>query len=518
MTFAPTPEQAAIISAARDRTENLMIFALAGTGKTSTLKMAIPELPTKSILALAFNKKNALDLEAALPPYVVCRTFNSLGHRAFASATGRRLIIDDNKVSKLTTAYTKKSGGVSDSEWADLRNLVRKAKSLGLVPSRYPQSRKALLVDDSWGWTSVGDALGIDLTEQLMVGAREILSQAIDLALAGTLDYDDQIFMSVLFSGLYQKFHTVVCDESQDISHLNRLQLLKSCGSRLLVAGDQKQGIYAFRGADGESMKRIKELRPDWIDLPLTITWRCPKAIVARQLGHAPSYTAAPEAPDGELIDLREKVWAIGTPEESMPRRATPTSPPEPTISVLPNAILCRNNAPLISLAFSLIRKRIGIKILGRDFGKSLTGLVKKIAGQRITGVADFTTAFREHHDKECRLARAQDKEDKIDRLTDRYESIMAVIEDATDIKSVDDIIFHLTNLFEKADGQITLSSGHKAKGLEWHTVLHLDPWRIPSKWAATNPIAMEQELNLAYVIETRAKHTLILANLEQFV
>src|SRR6187551_1433494 len=110
MTFAPTAEQAAIITAARDRPENLMVFALAGTGKTSTLKMAVPELPTKSILALAFNKKNALDLEAELPPYVVCRTFNSLGHRAFASATGRRVTIDDNKVSKLTTTYTKKSG------------------------------------------------------------------------------------------------------------------------------------------------------------------------------------------------------------------------------------------------------------------------------------------------------------------------------------------------------------------------------------------------------------------------
>ena len=191
---------------------------------------------------------------------------------------------------------------------------------------------------------------------------------------------------------------------------------------------------------------------------------------------------------------------------------------------MLPNAILCRNNAPLISLAFSLIRKRIGIKVLGRDFGKSLTMMVKKVAGDKILGVEEFVVAFREWYDKQCRLALAADKEEKIDRLRDQYESILAVVESGgKDITTVRHIITALELLFEQAAGQITLSTGHKAKGLEWHCVLHLDPWRIPSKWARlaaddNNSVPLEQEYNLQYVIETRAKNTLILANLEQFV
>ena len=169
-----------------------------------------------------------------------------------------------------------------------------------------------------------------------------------------------------------RSFNTVICDEGQDISHLNRLQLLKSCGSRLIVAGDQKQGIYAFRGADGASLRKIKEeVKGDWIDLPLTVTWRCPKVVVARQLDHAPTYTAAPEAPDGELINLTEaKNWTIVQNRQEITE----------VQCVMPNAILCRNNAPIISLAFALLRKRIGIKVLGREFGKSLTSLVKKIS------------------------------------------------------------------------------------------------------------------------------------------
>ena len=217
-TFPPTPEQQAIISAARDSSNNLMVFAFAGTGKTTAIEFMVPHLPTKSVLLLAFNKKNCLDLEKVfieprgekkeippLAPWVTVRSFNALGHRAYASAIGRRLTLDDKKVAKLTTAYTKKLGGVSDDEWGNLSNLVKRARMLGLVPARYPQSRKSLLSDDSWGWESAAESINLELSEALMVGARQILCSSIDLAQQGTIDFDDQIYMSCLFAGLYEK-------------------------------------------------------------------------------------------------------------------------------------------------------------------------------------------------------------------------------------------------------------------------------------------------------------------------
>ena len=62
--------------------------------------------------------------------------------------------------------------------------------------------------------------------------------------------------------------------------------------------------------------------------------------------------------------------------------------------------------------------------------------------------------------------------------------------------------------------------TGHKSKGGEWDVVYHLDPFRIPSKWARTaadlgDDSQLEQERNLRYVIETRAKQELYLVNLE---
>ena len=47
--------------------------------------------------------------------------------------------------------------------------------------------------------------------------------------------------------------------------------------------------------------------------------------------------------------------------------------------------------------------------------------------------------------------------------------------------------------------GPIKLMTGHKAKGLEFDTVYHLDPWIIKDERG-------DQEKNLRYVIQTRAK------------
>jgi superfamily I DNA/RNA helicase len=75
--------------------------------------------------------------------------------------------------------------------------------------------------------------------------------------------------------------------------------------------------------------------------------------------------------------------------------------------------------------------------------------------------------------------------------------------------------IAYADDLF-KRQGPIQLLSGHKAKGLEWGTVYHLDPWRIPSTYAESAE-EVEQELNVRYVIETRAKERLYLVDRKGF-
>jgi superfamily I DNA/RNA helicase len=79
--------------------------------------------------------------------------------------------------------------------------------------------------------------------------------------------------------------------------------------------------------------------------------------------------------------------------------------------------------------------------------------------------------------------------------------------------KDLSQAINYAKDLFAQK-GKIQLLSGHKSKGLEWDTVYHLDPWRVPSKFAKSEE-ELDQEYNLDYVITTRSKDRLYLINLE---
>ena len=64
---------------------------------------------------------------------------------------------------------------------------------------------------------------------------------------------------------------------------------------------------------------------------------------------------------------------------------------------------------------------------------------------------------------------------------------------------SLGSAIRYAEHLFAQT-GTVHFSTGHKAKGLEWDHVYHLDAWRIGDD---------EQEQNLSYVINTRSKDRL---------
>ena len=69
----PTPEQQAIIDAACGTSDNILVNALAGAAKTTTLEMICKALPVQPILSLAFNKRIAQEMEKRLPGHEIGR-------------------------------------------------------------------------------------------------------------------------------------------------------------------------------------------------------------------------------------------------------------------------------------------------------------------------------------------------------------------------------------------------------------------------------------------------------------
>ena len=508
-THSPTDEQAAIYTEATTSEASLMLQAYAGCGKTSTIegitKRINPNIPG---LALAFNTRIKEELTARLPQTMQIKTLNGLGHAAWGKALGKKLTIVDGKLAKICRQTAREAGyAVSEDELTDLRELVTKAMQVGLVHSAYPH--KGLVPDTPEDWLDVAERHMLDTPIPAMIDlARECLRRNTAMAFAGEISFDDQIYCSALLGGIFPRFPLVLADEAQDLSPLNHIQLRRVAAGRLIAVGDSRQSIYAFRGADSNSMTNLKALRQQWTDLPLTLTFRCPKVVVARQQKHAPGFRAADGNPEGhfgilgvggQVPDLGEIPWKWSEVEA--------LAPPGPS----PIAVLCRNNAPIIALAFRLIRMGKGVTVLGRDIGASLTTLSKKLFPEDGTPALKCISAIVEWRTKEIDLAKAAEKENKVEVIRDRADSLMAVAE-GDGIRDAGDIRNALYALFSPKVAKITLASIHKSKGLEWPLVLHLDPWRVPSK------AALQQEQNLKYVLETRSQGILLEANLESLV
>jgi superfamily I DNA/RNA helicase len=173
-------------------------------------------------------------------------------------------------------------------------------------------------------------------------------------------------------------------------------------------------------------------------------------------------------------------------------------------------------------MAFKLIRNGVGCQMLGRDIGRGLIQLTTKLAKEDSTPIDKFASILTEWLDRESTIALANDKPTRVDKLTDQADCLRATIEGSSP-KTVGELRNVLQRVFSRENGQVILSSIHRAKGLEWPLVVHLDPWRIPSKQSLMAALAtgdqsqLQQEYNMRYVAETRTKHTLINANTEDF-
>ena len=473
MSFEPTPEQHAIVAAARTTSSNLLVNALAGAAKTTTLELICRAVVGIPILSLAFNKKIAVAMEKRLPAHVKCATLNSIGHRVWMTAIGRRQAnLSARKTNELFRAHTE---SLSKSERGDAwdvafetQNLVRLMKTAGYIPQNAPPGNALTSrADFLASLEEIPDDFAFNLAEA-------ILTKSIKVAYDGYIDFDDQIYMPTLFGGTWPQFPLVLVDEAQDLSPLNHAMLRKLATTRLIAVGDPWQSIYGFRGAVFGGMAKLKR---DFAmtEFTLSISFRCPHAVVARANRRVPHMRAADWAAEG-TVETLSYLSIQNIADQS--------------------AIICRNNAPLFRLALQLISAGRGVQLVGADIGPMLLKVLKKLGPESMPQHLVLLAINRWESEQ---LQKAKSK----GSVTDRAECLRIFASAGETLAAA---IAYAEHLFS-AQGPIQLLSGHKSKGLEFSTVYHLDPWRIPSQYATT-PEDLEQELNLRYVILTRAKDT----------
>lgn len=165
-------------------------------------------------------------------------------------------------------------------------------------------------------------------------------------------------------------------------------------------------------------------------------------------------------------------------------------------------AVLCRNTAPLVAFAFTALARGVACHVVGKDIQVGLEKLLDKIVP-----FSSHVLPMRINLHKVNETAKMINKHKRAQQIQDYEDKCSALCSVARHCETIDDIKAKLKTIFANGNG-LTLSTVHKAKGLEWDTVFLLDWHLIPSRWVEV-PWEKEQERNLQYVAVTRAKTNL---------
>ncbi len=457
-----THEQDDILKAAKASKNNLMISALAGVGKTTTLELVERAVPRGPVLYLCFNRKNADDATKRMLPTTSVRTFNGMGHRIWG--TGRTISINPRKSNSILREIIDNAPkDYKDTLWGvyhEVLSGVGMAKALGYIPDSHTQFSKRLISRSAFHRSL--EELPDDLTADLI---DTVLQRSIKQSYEGLLDYNDQVYMPALFGGAYPQFPLVLVDEYQDLSPVNHALLKKLVRGRLIGVGDPWQNIYGFRGAKAGGIEEATEAYK-CEELPLSISFRCPEAIVRNVHWHVPHFRWFNE---GGIVEKPNHLPVSDISDDT--------------------TIICRNNAPLLSMAFRLLSAGRSITIAGSDIGPRIVGIMKKLGPETLqrSGVMESITEWQlDKLEKESRTA------------TDMAECMRVFAKQGKDLRAA---IAYAEHIF-KQQGSILLTTIHKAKGLEWPNVIHLDPWLVRKD-------PHEQNKNLDYVCSTRSSDRL---------
>lgn len=468
-------------------TTSAIVKAVAGSGKTTTIVEASNRI-SEPMLMLAFNRLIANELKGRVKSHVTVATFHSIGMKAFTAFLGKRITVDDRKVDGLL----KCNLAPADNElyFSFVSKLVGLGKSAGM---------RFLMPDVEIEWLKLCEHFDhypesetANLSRGIQI-AQAVLADSIEMAMEGVIDFDDMLFMPLIKNVRFDQFPIVVIDEAQDTNGVQRAllkRMIQQPNGRLIAVGDPKQAIYGFRGADSSAMQKIAE-EFGCIELGLTISYRCAKAVVRYSQEIVPYIEASPTAPEGSVTF------------NPMVEDASGKLIPQPFRPI--DAILCRNTAPLVTKAYSLIAQGVGCRILGREIGK---GLIKLIESMKAKGIDALEIKLAEYCRKEVAKFVAKDEGPKAEALQDRVACITTCIK-ALDQnnRTVPQLCRNIDSLFtDNGNGMLTLCTIHKSKGLEWERVYILDAAKLmPSRWAK-KPWQKEQESNLCYVAYTRAK------------
>lgn len=468
-------QQLAIFKAAREGTGNIGVKARAGTGKTTTAVELIRRCAARGrVLYAAFNRPIADSVKPKLAGIrnVDVKTLHGLGY-GILRQHDEFVQVDQDKGMRIAREVAP-----PDATQKFVSSINKAAKYLkGMMVEDLDQAEEVLIDAEI-------DAAPFATERQLAELA--LRAMHVSTKMLGLVDFDDQVWLPGKL-GLRSRYgyNDVVIDEGQDTNEAQfRLcQAVVAPGGRIVIIGDDKQAIYAFRGADEATYDRLVQRLGATI-YPLTVTYRCARSIVREANQIVPDLEAAPDAPEGTCISI--------SPEE-MRKMMRPG-----------DFVLSRSNAALVEQCTKAIRAGIRSTIQGRDLGDTLQALVRKSCAEDVDELLEYVESWQ---------TREVEKRQKKDRdpqpIIDRAACLIAFADGA---KSIGDVLRNIAVMFDDTDDskRVVFSTTHRAKGLERQRVFvlrdtYLRPRPFIDAYGERRFGVTSEEKNLYYVAVTRA-------------
>ena len=427
--------------------ESILVNAVAGSGKTSTLMM-LADKYDKGIY-LAFNKAIVKEVVPKLPMGWICKTFNSFG-LGLVKKHYPRSRVNFNKYSKyaynasttLASKHMCMNGNISDTSWKNTcdhfqigHNFITEAK----------QILKAGKLDTS------------------EISGEDMLQYPIDNGWKS------------------DKFDIVLVDECQDLNPQQIAFLACIPTKRIIFVGDANQAIYGFRGSDPFALDKINSMYNP-VEYDMTQSFRCPKEVL-------PS-----------VSHIVPNIFSTKTGGKILHSNLKETTYPDDCF------IISRTNNNLIKLAYKFILNNEHFSI-GSAFITQLKRDLNK-AFKDCTNLADMRANVCRQYDRE--LSKASGNSWSTNNTENKYDSLLSIIDMANTPADINKFVKKLLLHSDSASCR-KLMTIHAAKGLENDNVYFINADscqyfkdRARSTWEA------QQEDNLYYVACTRALTNLI--------
>lgn len=491
--------QKAIFSEVEEGNSNLVINAVAGSGKTTTIVECCKRLncSPREVKFLAFNKSIVEELNTRIGNYAEVSTMHSFALNVIKSVYNNRA---RHKYVKVDNARWNKY--IADAIFSlsdvlsvdDDKRLVYKFRCN--VVKIFNLARLNLVeCDDTFGISSIMAAYGITPISDECKVVGKLLAQAYEMPSNLTIDFTDMLTITATTLCKHiPRYKYVFIDECQDLSKAQRTIMLAAAnGGKFIAVGDKRQAINGFCGADAKSFDSIAEL-PNTKVLPLSVNYRCGKKMIELAQKIVPQIMPSANAIDGVVTN-------VSNIDLSMFRGG--------------EMVLCRQCAPLVGLCLYLIKHGKLATIKGNDLANELKQMIinancesydeiQEYTNKELSALSDFIINSYGYSKEEVKNTKPYML------LKDKCECILHLAKNANgNIKQLIDRIFSE----EKINNAIKLMTIHKAKGLESDRVIFLSQQLNAKKPAKMQEWQFEQEKNLQYVALTRAKEELVLCS-----